>query len=139
MGVGIQFGNGVTSGASDDARDDPAGGAETVVGLNSVADGGGRTRNGGSLTAIRTPALTVIPANAGIQCFSRLCLVAMDARVRRHDIQGASTARKGQATLAEFYFSLFPTCASHRVLNKILKPRNAVTITVHSVLIPIDL
>jgi hypothetical protein len=63
-------------------------GAETIVGLNFVGDGGGRTRNGGSLTAIRTPALTVIPAHAGIQCFSRLCLVAMDARVRGHDIHG---------------------------------------------------
>jgi hypothetical protein len=68
-------------------------GAETIVGLNFVGDGGGRTRNGGSLTAIRTPALTVIPANARIQCFSRLCLVAirtpaLTARVRAHDIHG---------------------------------------------------
>jgi hypothetical protein len=37
-----------------------------MVGLNSVADVGGRTRNGCSVTAVRTPALTVIPANAGI-------------------------------------------------------------------------
>ena len=83
-----------------DARDDPAEGAETMVGLNSVADVGGRTRNGCSVTAVRTPALPVIPANAGIQRFSRFCLVALDARVRGHDTQGAWSARTGQASLA---------------------------------------
>ena len=71
-------------------------GAETIVGLNSVADGGGRTRNGGFFTAIRTPALTVIPANARIQCFSRLCLVAMDARVRAHDVHGPRALEKAR-------------------------------------------
>jgi hypothetical protein len=35
--------------------------------------------------------------------------------------------------------SFFHHAAVRRVLNKILEPRNAVTITVHSVLIPIDL
>jgi hypothetical protein len=58
------------------------------VGLNSVADLAGRKPNSYSVTAVRTPALTVIPANAGIQRFSRSCLVAMDARVRGHDTQG---------------------------------------------------
>ena len=71
-----------------------------MVGLNSVADVGGRTGNGCSVTAVRTPALTVIPANAGIQRFSRFCSVALDARVRGHDTQGAWIARTGQANLA---------------------------------------
>jgi len=71
-----------------------------MAGPNSVADGVGRTRDGCTVTAVRTPTLPVIPANAGIQRFSRFCLVAMDARVRGHDIQGASSARTGQARLA---------------------------------------
>ena len=70
------------------------------MGLNSVADVGGRTRNGCSVTAVRTPALTVIPANAGIERFSQFCLVATDARVRGHDTHGAWSARTGQASLA---------------------------------------
>jgi hypothetical protein len=35
--------------------------------------------------------------------------------------------------------SFFHHAPARRVLNKILEPRNAVTITVHSMLIPIDL
>jgi hypothetical protein len=41
-----------------------------------------------------------IPANAGIQRFSQFCSVALDARVRGHDTQGAWIARTGQASLA---------------------------------------
>lgn len=56
------------------------------------------------ITVARSPPfgrpLTVIPANAGIQRFSRFCLVALDARVRGHDTQGAWSARTGQASLA---------------------------------------
>ena len=35
--------------------------------------------------------------------------------------------------------SVFFHAPTRRVLNKILEPRNAVTITVHSMLVPIDL
>jgi hypothetical protein len=69
------------------------------MGLNSIVDVGGRARNGCSVTAVRTHALTVIPANAGIQRFSQFCLAAMDARVRGHDTLGAWSARTGQASL----------------------------------------
>ena len=71
-----------------------------MVGPNSVADGVGRTRDGCTVTAVRTPTLPVIPANAGIQRFSQFCSVALDARVRGHDPQGAWSARTGQASLA---------------------------------------
>jgi hypothetical protein len=79
-----------------DARDDPAEEAETIVGLNSIADVGGRARNGCSVTAVRTPALTVIPANAGIQRFTQFCLVAMDARVRGRDTQGPGSVEQAR-------------------------------------------
>jgi hypothetical protein len=41
-----------------------------------------------------------IPANAGIQRFSQFCSVALDARVRGHDTQGAWIARTSRASLA---------------------------------------
>jgi hypothetical protein len=41
-----------------------------------------------------------IPANARIQRFSQFCSIALDARVRGHDTQGAWIARTGQASLA---------------------------------------